>query len=48
MAWTRRVSKRMCMHHNRRTGESWIDDMLIEAGMRKMLWCRVCQRTWFT
>lgn len=36
-----------CLHHDPGTGTSWIMGMLIDMGMRKMLWCTRCQKTWF-
>jgi hypothetical protein len=44
-AWRR---QRACFHHDWTTGQSWIENRLIEMGSRKMFWCRECGRTWFT
>lgn len=42
----RRRLRRQCFHHDRRSGESWIKEQLIDCGCRKMFWCDRCERTW--
>jgi hypothetical protein len=45
--WYRRWRvRRSCFHHEPRTGESFIDSMLIEMGSRKLYWCRHCGKHW--
>jgi hypothetical protein len=43
---------RKCMHHDWRTGETWIKSQLIDLGRRKMFWCSEksggCGKVWFT
>lgn len=46
--WARWLRMRACFHHDRSTGTSWLGEQLIDGGMRKMFWCRMCGRTWFT
>jgi hypothetical protein len=46
--WVVWQTRRNCFHHDRRTGTSWVDERLIETGMRKMFYCRTCRKIWFT
>lgn len=46
--WGKWRRRRECFHHDRLTGQSWIESELIEMGARKMFWCTECGRTWFT
>jgi hypothetical protein len=58
--WTPKARKRKkCFHHeiggnpaNSRPAVSWIEQQLIDVGMRKMFWCDErqggCGQTWFT
>jgi hypothetical protein len=41
--WRRR---RACFHHNWRTGESWVNGMLVDFGRAKHFTCRECGRYW--
>jgi hypothetical protein len=43
---TRRREMAMCWHHSRSTGESWIQDTLIDLGRDKMFRCSQCQEIW--
>lgn len=36
------LKRRRCMHHNWRTGETYIKSMLINLGMGKLFWCDRC------
>lgn len=52
--WERRRRQRYCLHHdtggnpaNTHPAVSWIEQRLIDAGRRKMLWCRTCLKHWF-
>lgn len=45
--WRRWRRMHDCFHHDRTTGESWIEGQLIDCGRRKMFWCRECDRAWF-
>ncbi len=45
--WGRRRQRARCWHHDRRTGQSWVDEQLINTGARKMMWCRRCSKTEF-
>lgn len=40
--------RKQCFHHDRLSGESWINSALIDMGMRKMFWYDKCGRTWYT
>lgn len=44
LRWT---AKSKCFHHDRRSGDSWINEMMIDFG-RKMFWCKKCRKTWFS
>lgn len=53
--WRKWQDRRKCFHHdiggnpaNTRPAVSWIDQVLIDMGRRKMFWCTHCQKTWFT
>lgn len=46
--WGKWRRRRECFHHDRLTGQSWIEDRLINMGSQKMFWCTECGRTWFT
>lgn len=42
-AWRER---RRCFHHDWRTGTSWIEDQIVDAGRAKHFWCTRCRRYW--
>jgi hypothetical protein len=51
--WAKRQKQKRCLHHeiggnpaNSKPAFSWIEQRLIDAGLRKMLWCTECERTW--
>ncbi len=45
MGWFKSWRKRRaCFHHNWRTGESWVDDRLVDFGRAKHFTCRECGR----
>lgn len=50
--WRRRRAQKSCLHHSPaygdRPAESFVQSALIDTGMRKMFWCTVCWRHWFT
>lgn len=35
-----------CFHHDRKTGESYITDTLIDLGRDKVFKCRECSESW--
>lgn len=52
-AWRRWRAQRSCLHHNPHTGpgnppETFLRWELIDCGMRRMHWCTVCRKHWFT
>lgn len=51
--WEKRQKQRRCLHHeiggnpaNTTPAFSYIEQKLIDTGMRKMLWCTECEKTW--
>lgn len=47
MKWLeRRRTQRMCWHHERATGRSWLESELVDLGRRKVFWCTNCERRW--
>ena len=56
MKWWRRWRKRhRCFHHdhggnpaNSRPAVSWIEQRIIDDGMRKLFWCKECGKAWVT
>lgn len=40
--WATRGLRRVCWHHDRATGKSWVQSELIDLGRAKAEWCTRC------
>ena len=42
----RREKQRFCLHHDRKTGQTWVRSQLLDAGARRMTVCNQCGQKW--
>lgn len=45
---TDRLAMQQCWHHDRRTGETWIQDRMVDLGRDKVFRCSRCNEIWLS
>lgn len=44
--WEGRQLRRRCFHHDRQTGESYVEGFLVDLGRAKHFRCHLCGKYW--